>query len=203
MIGRVAVGTVVYNTPDLLERWIGAVETYLPGHPVYVVDGSSEKHVPRHQKILDGKAKHAPMGFNIHHGPGIEYVISWAWAEGAKQMLILDTDAFVTGEGLLEELQPEPSEEWIFSGHVCHVNETGGHEGITPYRYPHPSICLINLKTYYDHELRYARHGAPALYIATKLHILGKEHMIRGVDTSDKVDHCYRGTVNSTGGYNL
>jgi hypothetical protein len=199
---EVAAVTVHYNTPDLLERMLASVRERYSDVEITVIDGSdhpsSRKEVKRQTRRFGARLK--SLGYNIHHGPGLDLGIRRA---RLPRVLLLDTDLVLVDLHPIERLLQHLPRNGYGAGQVSTVDRDGVWAPDAPIHYLHPRFMLVNRDVY----LRYPaaiKHGAPMIQPMIFLHEAGLEHLLHyppGVELW--YVHDEQSTVGRTGGYHL
>ena len=145
----VTVLTVNYNTPDLISRLVHSVREHLGEDiNIYIVDGSDQNI---YKNVDDKNITHHKLGFNIHHGPGMDYGINRI---NTPYTLILDSDTQLSSN-ILNTYNTIIPVEFYAAGHVCYVDMTGhvngdsngrnnGNASEFSIKYTHP-MCLLKV----------------------------------------------------------
>lgn len=212
-IRDIPVVAVSYNAPELLRGLLGSLRRFYPNR-VYVVDGSEPEPLAQIRAVVaefDG-VELIPMGYNIHHGPGM------AWAIGnlalSGRVLFMDTDVVVLREGFIESLAEALRPGDYGAGGVAYVNRDGFDipyaYGAVPYLHPPCMLCNIEVMRQWPLPIK---HGAPMVAPMLALHDAGKSELVRNVEWAKNdvlmgtrkvyIDHIGMGTSSSTGGYHL
>lgn len=217
MLNNVEIISVNYNTPDLIDRLLYSVLKREDKYPTRIIDGSDR--APFIEQIQDVCSKYSyvrleQLGYNIHHGRGLDYAIS---SSTYDWVLCMDSDNYFL-QSMLERMYNATVEQHkMMCGYYCYVDNGASArpdrlEDQSHYiLYYHPSLLLIN-KNFYM-ELRkvgcgFVHHGAPAIRMA--IYLNGKDVGLKldqalGFDYKDIgqwINLQSRGTVNRFG-YNL
>ncbi len=198
------IAVVNYNTPDLIDKLFSTRDEYGYKHiHVRLVDGSD---IIQKQNELDNVIKNYDnftlhrMGYNIHHGTGLHYALGQSTCD---YVLCLDSDSYFTAKGGIEYLFSLVDDNTDYVGNVCYVNKhgvaiSGQYSEAYPFKYPHPSILLVDRKKYFESGLKFIKHGAPVIQVA--IGYKGKENRIAHADKIyDYFQTLRRGTVNRYG----
>jgi hypothetical protein len=124
---------VNYNSTSLTERLLQSIIEYKYYHiPITIIDGSDQEIYIQQMKNLISKYNKThnmlidlhSMGYNIHHGTGMNYGLHLITT---KYVLIMDNDTYFTSTGsieiMLEKIQSNP--KLLFIGCQMFVNESG------------------------------------------------------------------------------
>jgi len=147
---RFEVCSVNFNTPDLLERLLQSIRAF-SDIQVRIIDGSNTEEFQRLAKEICQKynADIVQLGYNIHHGRGLDYAIS---SSTLDWVLCVDSDA---------ELLPGIFECLKFT----HFIEGFAYDvGFCP-DYVHPEFILVNVPKYKVSKVKFRHHGAPAVHV--------------------------------------
>lgn len=101
---RFCVLTINYNTPDLLETMLASVREFWPSLLVVVVDGSDKPEYVEPVKKLCGEDPNVTLytiGYNIHHGPGLNYAMRKI---GHEYVFLMDTDDMIIREDIFARM---------------------------------------------------------------------------------------------------
>lgn len=186
--------TVTYNTPLLVRRAVRSVRQMHPDVPILVVDGSDRRWTRIATKLMVRGCDLHQLGFNIHHGPGIDYGIRQAKSD---LVLVLDSDVELTAP-VIELLKAALPDDGYGAGLLQQVDHQGVNvEHGTPYL--HPSLMLVRRAAYLAGPPA-IRHGAPMIQSMVALH---GEGVVDVPDVRPRFVHDGMGTVGRTGGYHL
>lgn len=212
-INNTEIISVNYNTPELIDKLLSSIREFYPENPsVRIIDGSDNKEA--HDDIIKviNKYKNIKMdmfGYNIHHGPGMDYGI-----RSSKQpyLLIFDSDCHMIKAGYLEECFNLWKDELYAIGDISYVNKYGinpkenakKRSNSHPYAYCHPNALFVKKEMYFKFH-PYVKHGAPVISTMIDIHNKGLSNDILFDATNIQqkyLDRGGRGTVNKFG-YNL
>ena len=210
---HIPVVTVSYNTPDLLHGLLTSLRRFYP-NPVFVIDGSDAEHQPAITAVVAAFAGVTlqPMGYNIHHGPGMAWAVQNLALSGP--VLFLDTDIVVQRDGFLQALLAELRSTDYGAGGVAAVNADGFDVpysyGAVPYLHPPCMLCNVEVMRQWPLPVK---HGAPMIEAMKALQRAGQSGLLRHLDWAANdvlmgtrkvyVDHMGKGTSTATGSYNL
>lgn len=189
--GNIEILVVNFNTPDLIKRLLDSwAEFRYNSVPVHVIDGSNTVENQEKIKEICKEAKLTQFGYNIHHGPGLDFGIKQSEKD---YLFLMDSDSYFTKAGLFDRLQLP--EDYFGIGMVVVVNSDGFVDPAGKIQYLHPNCCLVS-KEKYLHSSPLIKHGAPFISTMAKMKFSIKdewnvisEHVFWGV----------RGTVNRFG----
>ena len=209
-IDQIPIVTVSYNAPDLVEGLLRTLRRFYTNR-VYVIDGSNPDVAERIRAITDGhdNVEFIPFGYNLHHGPGMDWAINHLGLSG--EVLFLDSDVEVVNAGFLESLHARLTPRMYGCGNVRLVNEQGYEQPADgPLRYLHPACMLVNIDVMRQWP-RPIKHGAPLIATMLAIHRAGAHELLGAVDWVAEdfgaapprrfLKHDWRGTVLRTGGY--
>jgi len=164
---EVEILSVNYNTPELIYRQYISIRKYISKTiKIRIIDGSDTgdqyfKDLIENDKNFDVNY----IGFNIHHGAGMNYGIK---NSKYKYQFILDSDVYIIKTGLLDLMLSKYTNNAYGVGHVVNVNKIGANV-ISGYRYLHP-LCMLLTKTKYLLHKPFRNHGAPCIDTMLQLH---------------------------------
>jgi len=182
---------VNYNTPDLVKRLLDSRTNFGYGDiQIHIIDGSSTPEFQKEAKKVCQEVRLTQHGYNIHHGPGLDYGIRQS---NKEYLFLMDSDSYFTKPGLFDRL--EFPENHFGIGMVVIVNSDGFVDEKGKIQYLHPNCCLINREKYFlSHP--FIKHGAPFLSTMANMKFSIKD----GWDIiSEYVYWGVRGTVNRFG----
>lgn len=203
----VEIVTVHYQTEELLRRLILSYLKYIPEEvKLRVIDGGGlppDGLLPGEGLINGINVSVEYMGYNIHHGPGMDHGIR---TSDASAVLLLDTDLEIKCEGLIEFLLSciPSGHPWLAIGKTQYVDLTGRHLSDDPtlggIPYPHPSCLLVNTKLY-PRYLPFVKHPSPCIFSFSSVIQCGMDELL--IDTTDTlfmyVKHETHGTISRWG----
>ena len=213
MIDNIEIVTVNYNTPDLVKRLIKSVREIEGNYPISIIDGSDKG--PFQSEVYNLRSCYEnvevfPMGYNIHHGRGMDYALS---SSRYQWCLIIDSDNYIK-QPVIEKMKSLAVGDRKIVGWELIVDSQGKNDP-SGFPYYHPMLLLFN--TEYYSKLRnmgigFIHHGAPAIQIMQYLHDNNLSQkvgidMFKGLginksDIGEYINLASRGTVNRFG-YNL
>ena len=205
---NIGIVIVNYNTPDLILRLYYQIRLFLENISVIIVDGSDRRLVKRGNDIIklnesmkeilmkDDFVIHEKFGYNIHHGPGMDFGIKNLEKD---HILLLDSDAQVVKNPIVL-FNKYYKENYFCIGKCEFVNDRGCNvkNGIP---YIHPSIMLINRKKYIEFNNPFIKHGAPCINFMKKV---DKNELI-DIEPKEIENYFIRGSKGTVSifGYNL
>lgn len=207
--------TVCYNTPNLIRDLIQSVRQFYE-NKIYVIDGSDPDISENISEMLGTQSNvlQIKIGYNIHHGPGMAWAIDHL--DLPEVALFIDSDMVIAKSGFLENMLAELKMDMYGVGRVHPVNADGfdmshkdADEGI-PYLHPALMLCNTNVMRSWPRPIK---HGAPMVNAMTAIHHANQAHLLKHIQWVDDdihhspipnfVIHAGRGTVLSSGSYNL
>jgi hypothetical protein len=200
---------VNYNTPDFIIDLHSQIREMVDNEiTINIVDGSDDKLINRGVEFIELNSKmknllnndeysnHYELGYNIHHGPGMDYGLKKIQK---KYVLILDSDIILTKNGLLELFSMYYEKDIFCIGSVEKVNEDGINISNGNVSYVHPRCMMIDKEFYMNFKTPFIKHGAPCINFMIKIN---KNNIINITELSSYVNHISRGTVKLFG-YNI
>ena len=192
---------VNYNTPDYIIRLHSQIREYISSEiTINIIDGSDEKlkirgdEFPQLNKRMelilkeDKFTNHHLIGYNIHHGPGMDYGLKKIQK---KYVLILDSDVEVCNKGLLNIFSKNITKEFYTMGRIVTVDDGGNNTHINGYEYVHPSTMMLDREFYMGFDIPFIKHGAPCLNFMKKIN---PKFLIDIKNIDDYVKYVGRGT---------
>jgi hypothetical protein len=203
-MNNVEIISVHYKTPELIYNQYNSVRKFYPTLPYRIIDGSDNnvKYFDDLKKI-DSNFKVKRFGYNIHHGPGMDYAIKNSIYD---YQLILDSDVSIKDK-IIEVLFEN------FKGYSCgkliKINSDGfeyWQKKNEPkenfiYTYIHP-YCMLIKKSEYIKYKAFKKHGAPCIDAMIDIYNNNQVELLSGVVIEKYVDLKIRGT-RSVWGINL
>lgn len=191
--------TVHYKTPDYIYEQYQSIRGLLPSVPYRIIDGSDDGiRYFEELEATDPNVLVDRLGYNIHHGPGMDYAI-----KGSKHKFLLILDSDVT----LKE-DPIPYMMSKFSGYAVGkmkmMNAMGMEQwqlGVVgkmlkaffKYRYIHPYCMLISREAYLQH-LPFIKHGSPCIDASIDIYRKKMQHQLTAVSIETFVHLKFKGT---------
>ncbi|GHT40981.1 hypothetical protein AGMMS49965_10070 [Bacteroidia bacterium] len=196
--------SVHYKTPDLIYRQYRSVRALYPDMPYRIIDGSDDGVV--YFDDLEREDKNFTVerfGYNIHHGPGMDYAIK---SSKYDFLLILDSD--VTMQKPIIEAMLERYAGYVV-GRKRMVNTLGHQSWEMPwlaklfpnsykYSYIHPLCMLINRQAYGLFK-PFIKHGSPCIDAMIDVYRQKKTHLLAEMDIDDYITADYAGTAKRWG----
>jgi hypothetical protein len=196
--------SVHYKTPDLIYKQYESVREFYPKIDYRIIDGSDDgKNYFNDLEKKDNKFTIKRFGYNIHHGPGMDYGIK---SSNKDYLLIIDSDVSLK-KPIIEEMLN------LFTGYSVGKIKIMNSEGYTSnqknikgelnfiYPYVHPYCMLIKKDSYLNFK-PFIKHGAPCIESMIDLYNKNKTNLLTNFEIEHYVDLKIRGTC-SKWGYNL
>jgi GT2 family glycosyltransferase len=186
---------VNYNTPDLMVTLINSIRKFVGNNEIRIIDGSSEEYLNepnyRNLTINDKNIHHHKIGYNIHHGGGMNYGLMRC---ETKYALIVDSDLKFISKGYVEFIDNKIKKYDSFYGigRVIKVNKDG--EGVAngKIKYLHPNLMFLDVNEF-KKNVKFINHGSPC--IKTMVSLNGKNCLIDTTKEMEKfVNYGNRGT---------
>jgi SAM-dependent methyltransferase len=209
-IAHIPIIAVSYNSAELIANLLGSLRKHY-ANKVYIIDGSSEQHVPEICAVTErfDNVEFIPFHYNIHHGPGMAWALTNLAISG--KVLVLDSDVEIINGGFIESLDSFLEPQHYGVGGLQRVNREGyDHPESGEIQYLHPSCMLCNLEVMRQWPLP-IKHGAPMIQTMLALHDAGQVNLIKHIDwvkndntpgsTKVFIKHDWQGTVKRTGSY--
>ena len=159
--------SVNYRTPDFIKRLVKSIRRYSKDVPIRIIDGSEPNWYNYNCNLDNLKLPLSfnleRMGYNIHHGPGMDYALKNTKKEW---LLFLDSDIELKSNIFEFDIKNNKS----FIGQLCYVNSGGmsprsnkniNHK-LYSYLYPHPRCMLVKTEDYFKYR-PFKKHGAPCI----------------------------------------
>jgi hypothetical protein len=191
---NIEICSVNYQTPEYIERLVSSVRKVNKNIDIRIIDGSTPKFVEENCYLNDIKDKYnfklERMGYNIHHGPGMDYCLN---NTDKEWIMFLDSDAEVLNYPYHLEI------EGYFIGGREIVDANGINRSVG-YLYCHPRFLIVNVEKYKEFR-PFKKHGAPC--IDTWIDVNKTDlNLFQFYDVNNYFTSKGRGTVNKYG-YNL
>jgi glycosyltransferase involved in cell wall biosynthesis len=138
--------TVNYNTPDLIEKLLDSwIEFGYNNIPIHVIDGSDRPEFCDSIKQIckRERATLTQFGYNIHHGPGLDFGIK---NSQKKYLFLMDSDSYFIKAGLFDELKLP--DDCFGIGRLVEIDVYNSQKEPQKLLYLHPNNCLINKEKY-------------------------------------------------------
>ena len=198
---KVKIVSVNYKTPDLIYNQYNSVRKFYPEIKYEIIDGSDDG-----KKYFVDLEKKDPnfvvrrFGYNIHHGPGMDYAIK---NSSEEFLLILDSDVSLKSpliEPMIEDFTG------ISKGLRIMINKDGvsllqsnrTENQNFSYPYIHPYCMLIDRNKYISFK-PFKKHGAPCIDFMMDVYEKGQSDQLIHFDINDYVNLVIRGTRSKWG----
>jgi hypothetical protein len=200
-MGKVKIVSVHYKTPDLIYNQYNSVRKFYPEIKYEIIDGSDDG-----KKYFVDLEKKDPnfvvrrFGYNIHHGPGMDYAIK---NSSEEFLLILDSDVSLKST-LIEPMIKDFT--GISKGLRIMINKDGvsslqsnrTENQNFSYPYIHPYCMLIDRNKYISFK-PFKKHGAPCIDFMMDVYEKGQSDQLIHFDINDYVNLVIRGTRSKWG----
>jgi hypothetical protein len=196
--------SVHYKTPDLIYNQHKSVRNFYPDLTYQIIDGSDNN--VKYFENLENDDKNFNVkrfGYNIHHGPGMDYAIK---NSNYEYQLILDSDVSLKSnviEHLFDNFKGYATGKLIMidsTGHEMWQKKEENPNNFI-YSYVHPYCMLIKKSEYLKYK-PFKKHGAPCIDAMIDIYNNNQTNQLCGVQIEDLVDLKIRGT-RSVWGINL
>lgn len=164
--------TVHYKTPDLIYSQYESIRKFYPEIKYRIIDGSDNgisyfEDIEREDSNFSIKR----FGYNIHHGPGMDYGIK---TSNFNYLLIIDSDITIKKPLIFDMLK---SFNGFSVGKKLIMDSTGHEHNQKPntpkenfiYDYIHPYTMLINKEKYLKFK-PFIKHGSPCIQTMIDIH---------------------------------
>ncbi|MHB9056785.1 MAG: glycosyltransferase [Paludibacteraceae bacterium] len=200
----VEIVSVHYKTPDYIYEQYSSVRKLYPDFDYRIIDGSDDGEVYfLDLEKNDSKFKVERLGYNIHHGPGMDYAIK---NSSHDFLLILDSDVTLKKEVLSQMVEKYTG---YAVGRKRMVNALGMQKGEIPwigkffpksfkYVYIQPLCMLIN-KEAYMHYKPFFKHGSPCIDAMIDIYKKKQVHLLAEFLVDDFLGIKYQGTAKKWG----
>ena len=196
--------SVHYKTPEFIYRQYESIRKMYPEIPYRIIDGSDDGVI--YFEDLEAKDKHFKverLGYNIHHGPGMDYAIR---NSDYDFLLIIDSDVSLKKD-IIEPMMKE------FQGYsvgnkrmVSNLGRQQREEGLMgklfpkryKYTYIHPVCMLISKKAYLQFK-PFIKHGSPCIDAMIDIYKQNKTEWLAGFEVKDFADMDWNGTAKRWG----
>lgn len=200
-MGKVKIVSVHYKTPDLIYNQYNSVRKFYPEIKYEIIDGSDDG-----KKYFVDLEKKDPnfvvrrFGYNIHHGPGMDYAIK---NSSEEFLLILDSDVSLKST-LIEPMIKDFT--GISKGLRIMINKDGvsslqsnrTENQNFSYPYIHPYCMLIDRNKYISFK-PFKKHGAPCIDFMMDIYEKGQSDQLIHFDINNYVNLVVRGTRSKWG----
>jgi hypothetical protein len=188
--------SVHYKTPSLIYNQYDSIRKLYPDIKYRIIDGSDDDK--KYFNDLEKKDKNFTIkrfGYNIHHGPGMDYGIK---SSNNEFLLILDSDITIKKELLTDMM-------FLFKGFSVgkkiivnsngfekwQKNKESDNEFI--YNYVHPYCMLLKKDEYLKHR-PFIKHGAPCIETMIDIHNKNLSNMLSHIEIEEYINLKIRGT---------
>jgi GT2 family glycosyltransferase len=200
-MNNVEIISVHYKTPEYIYEQYESIRKFYPFFKYRIIDGSDDNK--KYFQDLESKDNNFIVerkGFNIHHGPGMDYAIKTSKMD---YLLILDSDISLKSPPIEEMLN-------IFKGYSVGkklIMDSTGHEHPQKperpiqnfiYEYIHPYCMLISKKRYLDFH-PFVKHGSPCIKSMIDIHNKNKQNELVDFDIKKFVNFRTKGTRDKWG----
>jgi GT2 family glycosyltransferase len=196
--------SVHYKTPEYIYEQYESVRNFYPNINYRVIDGSDNGE--RYFEDLEKKDVNfvtERFGYNIHHGPGMDYGIK---TSNKDYLLIIDSDVTLI-KPIIEDMIKEFKGYSV--GKLLTLNSSGYEKTQKNYKgdnnfiysYIHPYCMLINRNSYLEFK-PFIKHGAPCIESMIDIYNKNKINLLSNFNIENYVNLRIRGTC-SKWGYNL
>lgn len=191
---EVEIISVHYKTPKYIYEQYETVRNFYPKIKYRIIDGSdNNKMYFTDLEKKDTNFSVERFGYNIHHGPGMDYAIR---NSNQTLLLILDSDVSIK-KPIIEEMLKN------FKGYSVGkkiIVNSDGHSSWQKtenknfiYEYIHPYSMLISKIEYLKHK-PFIKHGAPCIDSMVDLYNKKMTNMLSHFEIEDYVNLKIRGT---------
>lgn len=194
-MNNIEIISVHYKTPDYIYTQYNSVRKFYPKIHYRIIDGSDNnvKYFEDLEKN-DINFKVNRFGYNIHHGPGMDYAIK---SSKFEFLLILDSDVCLK-KPLIEDMFK--NFKGYATGKKIIVNSDGFESWQKPktnhnfkYIYIHP-YCMLLKKSEYLKFNPFIKHGAPCIQSMIDINKQQKSELLSDFIIEEYVDLKVRGT---------
>jgi hypothetical protein len=198
---KVKIVSVHYKTPDLIYNQYNSVRKFYPEIKYEIIDGSDDG-----KKYFVDLEKKDPnfvvkrFGYNIHHGPGMDYAIK---NSSEEFLLILDSDVSLKSsliEPMIEDFTgiSKGLRIMINKDGVSSLQSNRTENQNFSYPYIHPYCMLIDRNKYISFK-PFKKHGAPCIDFMMDVYEKGQSDQLIHFDINDYVNLVIRGTRSKWG----
>ncbi len=200
----VEIVSVHYKTPEYIYEQYASVRNLYPDTAYRIIDGSDDGNTYfRDLEEKDSNFTVERLGYNIHHGPGMDFALK---SSNHEFLLILDSDVTLTKDVLSPMFQR-------FTGYAVGrkrmVNKLGiqrGESRLTDKLFPdsfrftyiHPLCMLISREAYFRFR-PFIRHGAPCIDAMLDICRKNQNHLLAEFNVDDFLEIKYQGTAKRWG----
>ena len=198
---NVEILSVHYKTPEYIYQQYDTVRNFYPKVKYRIVDGSDDGK--NYFEDLEKKDKNFVVnrfGYNIHHGPGMDFGIKTSVQEF---ILVLDSDVTLK-KPLIDDMLK------MFCGYsvgkkiilnskgYASWQKTNDGDNKFIYEYIHPYCMLISKNEYTKHK-PFIKHGAPCIESMIDLYNKNLTNLLSDFEIEDYVNLRIRGTRSKWG----
>jgi hypothetical protein len=198
---KVKIVSVNYKTPDLIYNQYNSVRKFYPEIKYEIIDGSDDG-----KKYFVDLEKKDPnfvvrrFGYNIHHGPGMDYAIK---NSSEEFLLILDSDVSLKSpliEPMIEDFTgiSKGLKIMINKDGVSSLQSNRTENQNFSYPYIHPYCMLIDRNKYISFK-PFKKHGAPCIDFMMDVYEKGQSDQLIHFDINNYVNLVVRGTRSKWG----
>lgn len=201
---NIEIVSVHYKTPGFIYEQYASVRNFYPLLPYRIIDGSDDGNIYFVDlEKNDSNFRVERLGYNIHHGPGMDYAIK---NSASDYLLILDSDITLKGDVLTPMIEKF---EGYAVGRKRIVNALGMQNGEIPwidtlfpkifkYTYIYPLCMLISKEAYLQFK-PFFKHGSPCIDAMIDIHKKKQSHKLVGFPVEQYVNIKYQGTAKEWG----
>lgn len=197
---NVEIISVHYKTPEYIYAQYKSVRKLYPDIAYRIIDGSDDGNnyfLDLEEK--DSNFKVERLGYNIHHGPGMDYAIR---KSKYNFLLIIDSDVTLNKDIITPMLEK-------FSGYAVGrkrmVNALGMQNWeikwigkLLPksfkYTYVHPFCMLINKQSYLQFK-PFIKHGSPCIDAMIDINKKRQTNLLAEINVEDFINEKFQGTT--------
>ncbi|VBB46064.1 hypothetical protein TRIP_D380043 [uncultured Paludibacter sp.] len=191
--------SIHYKTPQYIYEQYDSVRKLYPDTPYRIIDGSDngEKYFLDLEK-KDSNFKVERLGYNIHHGPGMDYAI-----KNSKHqfLLILDSDVVLKKDiispmyekftgyavGRKRMVNALGMQNWEISWIGKYLPKSFKYIYIQP-------VCMLLSRDAYLKFKPFLKHGSPCIDAMIDIHKKKQTHLLAEFAIEDYADVKYQGT---------
>ena len=201
-MNNIEIISVHYKTPELIYNQYQSVRKFYPTIPYRIIDGSDNAEI--YFQDLEEKDEFFSVnrfGYNIHHGPGMDYGIRTSKFDF---LLILDSDVSLKHpiiELMMREFKGYAVGKKIFvdeKGKESWQRKWWQPKGQHKITYIHP-YCILICKDSYLQFKPFKKHGAPCIDAMTDIYNQNKTDLLSEVVIEEYVDLKICGTRSQWG----
>ena len=198
---KVKIISVHYKTPELIYTQYNSVRKFYPNIKYEIIDGSDDgKNYFLDLEQSDPNFTVKRFGYNIHHGPGMDYAIR---NSTHKYLLILDSDVSIKKDflnimlnnflGIAKGLKIVVNNEGLSNWQIKNpINNN------VIYPYIHPYCMLLDREEYLNFK-PFKKHGAPCIDFMVDVCENNQSDKLINFNIEDYVNLVKRGTRSKWG----